>query len=100
MPEQRDRGCLSPICPLGPPVDAVVARMGGKKHSRKVANCRRTQQDTVTKRGFLADTAKDEKVIHWAEGCIEGKGLGVIRLRGKIYCYRQQGDFLPGRGFG
>ncbi len=30
--------------------------MGGKKHSRKVANCRRTQQDTVTKRGFLADT--------------------------------------------
>ena len=56
MPEQRDRGCLSPICPLGPPVDAVVARIGGKKHSRKVANCRRTQQDTVTKRGFLADT--------------------------------------------
>ena len=43
--------------------------------------------------------AKDEKVIHWAEGCIEGKGLGVIRLRGKLYCYRQQGDFLPGRGF-
>ena len=30
MPEQRDRGCLSPICPLGPPVDVVVARIGGK----------------------------------------------------------------------
>ena len=35
MPEEPDRGCLSPICPLGPTVDAVVARMGGKKTLQK-----------------------------------------------------------------
>ena len=77
MPEQRDRGCLSPICPLGPPVDAVVARMGGKKHSRKVANCRRTQQDTVTKRGFLADTSYQDAYVDPRVICAE---LWIVML--------------------
>ena len=81
MPEQRDRGCLSPICPLGPPVDAVVARMGGKKHSRKVANCRRTQQDTVTKRGFLADTSYHrQKQLHLVIHTAQRHKIHVLQL--------------------